>query len=346
MSKFSQSLNLFLFWLYIYEKHIMKIIRFVVFLPIIFVQFSCSNEGEKNPNDSSDNTITLSGKQQRDTVFLNFSIPKKTIRAQRTGKLERLVETPEFKKNSLLVQFDNYDAFVELSGEKEALKEDLTNMINALPKSLRPVEKKWRDFANKLSPDKMIPTFPALEYKEEVGLLEEANIEEKYNAIQKKELAVQNYFQVSPEDGFIIKVYAHTDDYIKKGKPLITYHPKKVKVEAKASFPLSEFIQKQIKSNLLVRVPISTCKAKRVSESQINYTLILSQKFETKYCPKYVIINQDQNVFHVPKEFVGKDRKVTVLGKKTTQKAYYKNGEYLIYSEKPTLKVQRIITNS
>lgn len=340
MSKFSQTFNAFGFWLYIYEKSSMKVCRTVVFLPILFV-FSCSGENDTNVSDTSDKIRTLSGKQQRDTVFLTFNIPEKTIFAQRTGKLERLVENPEFRKNSLLVQFDNYDSFVELSGEKENLKNDLTDQLNNLPKSLQPIEKKWRDFAGKLTPDKIMPAFPAFEYKEEAGFMEEANIREKYNAIQKKEAALQNYFQLSPEDGFITKTYAHTDEYVKKNKPLIVYHPKKIKVTAEAAFPLSKSIIKQVKNDLLIRVPVDQIKVVRKTLTTVLYSLTLNQKLDPKICPKYVIIRQDQNVFRVPKEFVGKDKKVAVPGEKERLQAYYKNGKYVVYSEKPSLKVQK-----
>ncbi|WP_343630897.1 hypothetical protein [Fluviicola sp.] len=319
----------------------MRVCRAFVFFPILFV-FSCSGENNTNVSDTSDKIRTLSGKQQRDTVFLNFVIPEKTILAQRTGKLERLVENPEFKKNSLLVQFDNYDSFVELSGEKEALKSDLTDLLNNLPKSLQPIEKKWRDFAAKLTPDKIMPAFPVFEYKEEAGFFEEAKIREKYDAIQKKEAAVQNYFQLSPEDGFITQTYAHTDEYVKKNKPLITYHPKKIKVMAEAAFPLSKSITKQIKNDLLIRIPVGQIRVILKTPTTIRYSLTLNQKLDPKICPKYVIINQDQNVFRVPKDFVGRDKKVSVSGEKEKLQAYYKNGQYVIYSDKPSLKIQKI----
>jgi hypothetical protein len=318
----------------------MKVSQFVVFLSILFILFSCSDEDEKNPNDNSNNIIQLTGKLQRDTVFLHFSIPQKTIRAKRTGKLERLVESPEFKKNSLLVQFDNYDAFVELSGEKEAFKEEVTNLINNLPKSMNPVEKKWRDFANKLTPDKIMPAFPTIEYKEEAGLIEEAKIEEKYKAIQKKELTVQNYFQLSKEDGFITQVHAHTDDYVTKNNPLITYHPKKIKVTAEASFPLSRSIVNQIKTDLLLRIPVDQVTRIHTFPTKMSYSLTLNQKLDPKICPKYVIVKQDLNVFHVPKEFVGKDKKVKVVGEDIPYQTYVENGEYLIYSNYSILKIE------
>ena len=320
----------------------MKVIPFVVFLPILFVLFSCSDENEKSLNDTSQKTITLSATQQRDTVFLTFSIPEKTIRAQRTGKLERLIENPELKKNSLLVQFDDYDAFVELSGEKEALKEDLTNLINAFPQSLRPIEKKWRDFANKLTPDKMMPAFPTLEYKEEAGLIAEAKIEEKHLEILKKEAALQNYFQLSPEDGYITKVYAHTDDYVRKNKPLISYCSKKIKATAEAAFPLSKKITRQLESNFIVRLPVERAKITKRSTTKITYSLILKQSLNPKNCPNYFIVRLDKNAFQVPKEFVGKDKKVIVSGEKERVQAYFNNGKYQIYSEKPSLRVQKI----
>lgn len=342
MSKFSQSFNVFLFWLYIYEKRcMMKVIPFVLFLPLLSLLISCSGEDEINQDDQSNKTITLNGTQQRDTVFLTFIIPEKIIRAQRTGKLERLVESSEFKENSLLVQYDDYDAFVELSGEKETLKEDLTNQINNFPKSLLPVEKKWRDFANKLTPDRMMPGFPAFEYKEEAAFIEEAKIEEKYLSIHKKEVALQNYFQLSTEDGFIIKAYAHTDDYVKKNKPLILYHPKKIKVRAEAAFPISKSIARQISADLSVRIPVSQVKKVRVSSTKITYSLTMNQKLDPKICPKYVIINQDQNAFQVPKEFIGNDQKVNVIGKKEALQAYSKSGKYFIYSKESSLQIQR-----
>lgn len=342
MSKFSHSFNDFLFWLYIYEKSSMKVIRFVVFLALLFLQFSCSGENDSDLNDTSDKTITLFGKQQRDTVFLTFSIPRKTIRAQRTGKLERLVENPEFKRNNLLVQFDDYDAFVELSGEKEELKEDVTAQLDNLPKSLQPIEKKWRDFASKLTPDKLMPDLPAFEYKEEADLMTEAGIKEKFLSIHKKELAVQNYFQLSPEDGFIIQTFAQTDDYVKKNKTLIVYHPKKIKVTAEAAFPISKSIARQIKTDLSVRIPVDKIQRIRTTPTKITYSLVLNQKLDPKICPKYVIVNQDQNVFHVPKEYIGKDKKVMVSGEKEPRQAYFENGEYYIYSEKSALKIQKI----
>ena len=343
MSKFSQSFNAFGFWLYIYEKSSMKVFQFLVFLPILFV-LSCSDESDKNLNNSSGQLLTLSGKQQRDTVFLNFMIPEKTIFAKRTGKLERLVENPEFKKNNLLVKFDNYVAFVELSGEKEALKEDLTNQLNNnLPQSLKPVEKKWRDFAAKLTPDKIMPAFPALEYKEEAGFIEEAMIRKKYDEIQKKEAAVQNYFQLGPEDGFILKTYAHTDDYVKKNKPLISYHPKKIKVKVESSFPLTRQIRKQITTNLFVRIPIDQARLLKSSENEALYQLTLNQKLDKRICPEYLLINLDKNAFNIPEDYIGKDGKVIVLSESgpVKEKVYSKNGKNRIFSKSNSLKIQK-----
>ncbi|MNK01967.1 hypothetical protein D3C87_197830 [compost metagenome] len=343
MLKFSHYFNEFPFWLYIYEKHTMEIARYAVFLQILFILFSCSSEDGDKTGPALPQSITLNGKQQRDTVFLYFDIPEKTIRAQRSGKLERLVEDPAFKKNNLLVQFDDYDAFVELSGEKEALKEDLVNYLSNLPKNLQPVEKKWRDFSNKLTPDKLIPAFPPVEFKEEAAFLDELRIREKYEAIHKKELGIQNYFQLGTEDGFITKAHAHTDEYVKKNKPLLSYHPKKIKVTAEASFPFSKSIRKQITTDLLVRMPVEQAKPIQTSSSKDVYQLTLNQKLDPQICPEYVIINQDQHVFRIPKEFVGKDQKAAILKENgiVKQMVYYKNGEYFVYSKKKSIRVQR-----
>ncbi|MNU59037.1 hypothetical protein D3C71_481900 [compost metagenome] len=344
MFKYSQSFNEFRFWLYIYEKHIMKITRFVVFLSILSTfTASCSTENEKDASDDSPETIALTGTQQRDTVLLKYDFTPKTIRARRTGKLERLIETPEFKKNDLLVQFDDYDSFVELSGEKESLKEELFSKIDNFSKALQPVEKKWRDFANKLSPDKMLPPFPEIQYKEEVGVLEEINLVNKYNLLLKKEAEIGNYFQLSKENGFIMERFAKSDDYVKKNETLIVYHPKNLTVTTSAAFPLTKNIQKQIQSDFAIRIPIDTQQVVKRNAHQITYLLKLNQTISLRILPKYIIVNRDQNVFRVPKKYVGKDSKAKIITSKGIEKrtVYLQNGEYLLYHTEASIKIQK-----
>jgi hypothetical protein len=321
----------------------MRFSQFVVFLTLLTSLLACSTDGENDSAKDESNTITLSGHQQRDTVFLNFDIPERTILAKRTGKLERLVESPEIKKNSLLIQFDDYDAFIELSGEKESLKEEITNTFNNVPKSLKLIEKKWRDFANKLTPDKLTPSLPEIEYKEEAGLIEETHIQEMYQSIQKKELSITNYFQLSPEDGFITNVYAHSDDNVKKNNLLISYHPKKVTVTAKASFVLSKSIQKQLAANLQIRVPVEKEVILAKTDNQITYQLTLKQKVNVKNFPKYFIVNHDDNVFSIPKEFVDSSKSVLLISEKgtTKRKVIEKNGTYFIYDSSITITLQK-----
>ncbi|AEA42696.1 hypothetical protein [Fluviicola taffensis] len=321
----------------------MKFCQFIVFLPILLNLSACSTEDENGSNEKTPNRLTLSGNQQRDTVFLDFDIPERIILAQRTGKLERLLENPELKKNSLIVQFDDYDAFVEISGEKETLKDEITNAFNNAPKSLQAIEKKWRDFANKLSPDKLMPNFPKIEYKEEAEFIEKTQIQEIYQTIIKKELSIKNYFQVSKEDGFITKVYAHTDDNVKKNTPLISYHPKKATVTTKASFILTKSIQQKIETNFAVRTPVLGEHILKKEDHQITYAITLREKVTPKNLPKYFIINLDENLFTVPKEFVGANNTVLFVSDKGTikRKVKYKNGTYFFSESKNTITLQR-----
>lgn len=322
----------------------MKIIRFVVFLSILSTfTTSCSTENEKDTPDDLPETITLTGTQQRDTVLLKFDFAQKTIRARRTGKLERLIETPEFRKNDLLVQFDDYDSFVELSGEKESLKEELLGKVDNFSKALQPVEKKWRDFANKLSPDKMLPTFPEVQYKEEAGILEEINLVDKYNALLKKEAEIGNYFQLSKENGFIMERFAKSDDYVTKNQALISYHPANLKVTASAAFPLTKNIQKQIHTDFIVRIPIDTQQVVKRNAHQITYLLKLNQPITARILPGHIIVNRDQNVFRIPKNYVGKDSKANVITSKGTEKriTHLRNGEYLLYHTETSVKIQK-----
>lgn len=322
----------------------MKILRFVVFLSTLSALISsCSTENEKEASDHLPDTITLTGTQLRDTVLLHFDFTQKTIRAKRTGKLERLIETPEFKKNDLLVQFDDYDSFVELSGEKESLKEELLGTVDHFPKALQPIEKKWRDFANKLSPDKMLPPFPEVQYKEEAGVLEEINLVGKYNSLLKKEAEIGNYFQLSPENGFIMERFAKSDDYVKKNQALIAYHPERLKVSASAAFPLTKNIQKQIHTDFAVRIPIDTQQVVKRNAHQITYLLKLNQPISAKVLPQHIIVNRDQHVFRIPKKYVGKDLKATIITSKGTEKrsTQLRNGEYLLYHTETSLQIQK-----
>jgi hypothetical protein len=293
--------------------------------------------------DNSPKTLKIAGQQQRDTIFLHFNILEKSILAQKTGKLERLMEGPDFKKNDLLVQYDDYDAFVELSGAKESLKEEITNQVINFPKSLQPVADKWRNFAASFSPDKMIPKFPKMEYKEEVGFIESTTILEQYQSLQKKEVAIKNYFQVSSEAGFITETLAKSTDYVKKNKVLIHYQPKKITVVAKADFPLTSKIQTQIATNFSIRVPIEKNQILQKKEKQINYLLTLNQKIDPKMCPKYVIINQDQNSFTIPKEYIGADGTVLLSSKNGTQKEKVskKNGAYFLSRSESTIEIKK-----
>lgn len=321
----------------------MKFCRYVVFLSILLNLPACSTEDENNSNKNTSTTLTLSGNQQRDTVFLNFDIPERIISAQRTGKLERLVENPEFKKNSLLVQFDDYDAFVEISGEKETLKDEITNAFNNAPKSLQAIEKKWRDFAKKMSPDKLIPPFPSFEYKEEAEFIDKTQIQEIYQTILKKELSINNYFQMSKEDGFITKVYAHTDDNVKKNTPLIAYHPKKAKVTAKANFVLTKSIQQKIETNFAVRTPVLGEHVLKREDHQITYGITLSEKVTLKNLPKYFIINLDENLFTIPKEFLGANNSVLLVSNQgtTKRKVTFKNGAYVLSESENSITIKR-----
>ncbi|WP_343748051.1 hypothetical protein [Fluviicola sp.] len=322
----------------------MKQIQLVVFLAILFIlATSCSAENEKDPSDQLPQTITIAGIQQRDTVFLHFDLKLKTIRAQRTGKLERLVEKPEFSRNSLLVQFDDYDVFVALSGEKESLKEELLNKIDQFSPALRPVDKKWREFANKIGPGNLLPALPAYQYKEEAGALEEIHLADKYNALLKKESEIRNYFQMSTESGFIVESFAKSGDYVRKNQPLISYHSKKVNVTADASFKLTKKIQSQLETNFVVRLPGDSLRIIKRTPQQIRYVLNLKQKINPKMIPGYFIINQTEHVFIIPEKYVGKEQKVKVVTAKGIKRmtASSRNGEYVVFSPERALTVER-----
>lgn len=285
---------------------------------ILLIISSCTSDSGNNPKADL-SSISLQGKQCRDTVSLHYNFTEKTIRAQEEGKIEHLFDGSTFDKKILLVQFDDYDAFVSLSGNKEALKEKILASTQKFPESLNPIKKKWTDFAQNLSPEKTLPPFPSFQFKEEAGAMWEANIIDEYNALILQERAIGNHFQLSTEAGVLVKRFAKSGDNVKKNARLLTYIPQKSIVIAQSNFDLSPDDQKQIASNLEVRLPLDVLSEKTHSKNNLHLQVNLTQKITIKNLPSYFIIPRQLFEFDIPASAVDSNGKITLQTGETTK---------------------------
>lgn len=294
----------------------MKIHFFFIELTASLLLFS-SCGSELNKDDSKPSTTqTIYGKQYRDTVFLDYTFFEKTVRAQQEGKIERLLESPTFNQKNLLVQYDDYEEFVVLSGGKEALKEKILVAVQNFPEPMKPIKKKWSDFAQSITPGKILPSFPSFQYKEEAGTIWELKIIDEYNELLKQEHAIQDYFQMSTEAGILTERYAKSGDYVKKNSKLLSYIPRKTTINAHASFEITSEDRKQIETNLAIHLPLEDIRLKQLTKNNVSFNASLTQKITIKNLPAYFIITRNVFEFEIPAELVNADETITIVTEK------------------------------
>lgn len=300
----------------------------------LFIIYGCNNPSAK-PVAQKPNTITIDGKKITDTVLLSFHIPRHTIYNDQSGKVERIVEKKFVSKNELLVQFDNYDEFVNLSGEKETYKDDLSTAINQLPKELTNLKQKWEEFEKAITPDKLLPPFPTVQFREESDWVLRRKLSEKYNKLLTVEKKIRNYFITAPFEGNILKTYVKQGDFIEKNTKIALIQAAKGEVcfVSKSNFEgisknaLYQSLSKQLKTELIAW------------EKQRKDTICM--KFRSlapiTKTPKKILLQKTDYAFEIPSEFISKNNMVVyeVNGIKQNHKIVTIDGNsYLYCSEK------------
>lgn len=144
----------------------------------------------------TENTIELQG-----TV-----VPEKTtpVAFKVGGTLENgeedFLKGMKFRKNQLLFQVNNYDAFVKMQGSKQALKEKLNAQLSKLSGTS---QERWKNFTASLEPVSLIADLPTAQTAEERELIQ--NISEDHQQIKRQEAGMSAYFYIAPFDGIVIE---------------------------------------------------------------------------------------------------------------------------------------------
>lgn len=111
----------------------------------------------------------------------------------------------KFRKNQLLFQVNNREAFEKMLADKTTLKQKIDEILDLVPSSEK---EKWEAFSVSLGPASLIAAFPEISNPQEKQLITSQNIEKDYQKIKKQEAAMADYFYIAPFDGKILELYA------------------------------------------------------------------------------------------------------------------------------------------
>ncbi len=169
-----------------------------------------------------------------DTVDLSFKVAGKLEEGEIDFQREK-----QFKKNQLLYQINNRNAFLQYLDEKKQFQNQCDEAIKILEKLILPNELvKWKVFASSLSENQLIADFPAVSNAEEQKIVTNLNLLKNYKEIKKTESNMSNYFYLAPFDGKIISINAKVGKNIRKHQvvaKLVATGAKTLKVEMDSS---------------------------------------------------------------------------------------------------------------
>ena len=120
----------------------------------------------------------------------------------------------KFRKNQLLFQVNNRDAFLKMLSGKKALKLEVENMMQEMGSGFPAEKNKWIAFTASLGPETLIDDFPQVKTAEEQKLVNEKVIQETYQKVKKQESAMSDYFYIARFDGIVY------DRFVKEGQKI------------------------------------------------------------------------------------------------------------------------------
>jgi hypothetical protein len=164
---------------------------------------------------SLDLHLTLDAKiSLSDTIDLLFKVAGKLEKGEIDFQREK-----QFKKNQLLCQINNRNAFLQYLDEKKQFQNRCDDANKILEKLLSPTEMvKWKVFAASLPENQLIADFPVIKNQEEQKIADNFNLLKNYKEIKKTESNMSNYFYLAPFDGKIIENKTKVGQHIDKNQ--------------------------------------------------------------------------------------------------------------------------------
>jgi hypothetical protein len=312
---------------------------FLIWLFCLWVISACSNEANELPQ--SKKTQQSIGLPSSDTVSIDLQLIKKQLVAHQAGTIERIVEKEQFKKGELLVQFDNYDAFVELSGKKESYKEDVNKFLLSIPENLSRIKQKWSKFEQSISAVRLLPSFPEIEFREEAALLSRTRIILDYNTLVKEEKQLKTYFIVAPKDGFSISTRFKAGDRVLINEKILTYTETKANIKLSSNTGFSKNAIIKLKNNIESQLHCTIIKWDSIQAQKHVVEILLSKPIQPNEIPDFWVINSSQYEHLVPLEFINANNQALVKTIQGTRlvKVFKRGGKNRIISSSQNIEL-------
>lgn len=199
-------------------KKILLLIAVLLLSAVIFVYFRNSSAEpakaeqkenrsiESQPVGPKNETPEVTVPAETTLELQGVVVPEKTtaVAFEVGGTLENGEEDfrkgMKFRKNQLLFQVNNYDAFVKMQRSKQALKEKLNAQLAKLDGSS---QEKWKIFTASLEPVSLVADLPTAQTAEERELIQ--SISKDHQQIKQQETGMSAYFCIAPFNGIVIE---------------------------------------------------------------------------------------------------------------------------------------------
>lgn len=194
----------------------------LLILAFLGIQVACTEQPDVKPHKQSQTITTTDTVFQSQTIPFTFTPTCDTFFAQKNLTIEHLSvkNNQNVRKGMVVLRAENQTSFNLLAKEKNNLKNLL---INATPPPILSDEfEQWKQFANQIQANDLLPKIPTIQFKEEVAYLNRIGAIELINRIIQIEQAMHVFFIQAPLSGIIQYNQLKEHQPVKKGQPLFT----------------------------------------------------------------------------------------------------------------------------
>lgn len=142
-----------------------------------------------------------------------------TVAFQVGGKLEKgqvpVTEGAEVKKDQLLFQINNREAYAEMTRKKTVFAEKMAGLMTEIEQRFPSEKWKWLRFAEELKPRYTLPEMPKFASSDERYFMMQHAVLSEFAALQQAELHMVRYFYLAPFDGIIRKITCQPGDLVR-----------------------------------------------------------------------------------------------------------------------------------
>jgi hypothetical protein len=253
----------------------------------------------------------------------------KPIQFEVSGKLINgevdFSSTLKFKKNQLLFRIDNRKQFIELVQKKKELVELIKTLKSEIESKFPKEIDKWNLYIEELAPSKLFIKNIEIHSSAEKSFFNEKGFFTAFEDLKKRELEMEKYFYLAPEDGEIQSLEKQEGINIKSNEIIAKYTYKKPQFVVKTIVSNSDigFIKLNLKITYLDEnsFKIGIGEVVKINGNEIVTTADLSKSFLVDG----TIITVDYGRFSkqpfasVPKRFIERNS-VTILENGKTAK--------------------------